>query len=168
LPFCKVALRAEKPVSVNYPKELKTLGNHLRKKRLDLKLLQKEVAKKLGTTPCTVRNWETNKSNPSLAFIPTIVQFLGYVPYDTSNQDFGKKIAVRRCFLGLRQKDLARLIGVDPSTIKHWEKGEHRPEKRLLKRLAALFINNQLPYRPQNSDAAGFVSRNNADLSLKD
>jgi len=111
-------------------------------------MLQKEVSETPGTTVCTVGNWGKNRSNPSLAFIPKIIQFLGYVPYDTSNQDFGKKIAARRRLLGLRQKDLARLIRVDPSTIKHWEKGEHRPEKRLLKRLAALFINNQLPYRP--------------------
>ena len=78
-----MALRAKKPVSAAYPKELKTLGDHLRKRRLELKMLQKEVAEKLGTTPCTIRNWEKNRSNPSLGFIPKIIQFLGYMPYDT-------------------------------------------------------------------------------------
>jgi len=48
LPFCRVALKAERPVLPFYPKSLKTLGDHFKKKRLDLKLLQKDVAKKIG------------------------------------------------------------------------------------------------------------------------
>ena len=136
MPFCKVALRAQNPVSPAYPKELKSLGNHLKKRRLDLKMLQKEVAEKLGTTVCTVRNWEKNRSNPSLVFIPKIIRFLGYTPYDTSNQDFGKQIAAKRQFLDLSQKQLAHHVGVDPSTIRSWEKGRRRPEKNLLKKLA--------------------------------
>ena len=47
LPFCKNTLKAQKPASFPYPKRLKTLGGHLRKKRLDIKLQQKEVAEEL-------------------------------------------------------------------------------------------------------------------------
>jgi hypothetical protein len=46
LPFCKIVLKAKKPASALYPKKLNTLGDHLRRKRLDLKLFQKEVARK--------------------------------------------------------------------------------------------------------------------------
>jgi DNA-binding XRE family transcriptional regulator len=56
-------------------------------------MLQKEAAKRFGITVCTVRNWEKNRSNPFLICVPKIIQFLGYTPYDTSNLDFGKKIA---------------------------------------------------------------------------
>jgi transcriptional regulator with XRE-family HTH domain len=140
LPFCKVALRAQKPILPAYPKELKSLGDHLKKRRIDLKLLQKDVAQMFGTTTCTIRNWEKDRSNPSLAFIPKIIQFLGYTPYDTSNLDFGKKIAAKRRFLGLSQKDLARLIRIDPSTVRHWEKGRHWPQKTSLEKLAAFFV----------------------------
>jgi transcriptional regulator with XRE-family HTH domain len=139
-----VALRAKKPDFRPYPKELKSIGDHLRKRRLDLKMLQKELADKFGTTTCTIRNWEKNRSNPSLTFIPKIIQFLDYVPYDTSEQDFGKKIATYRRFLGLRQKDLAQVIGVDPSTIRFWEKGKHRPSKLLLRLLTAFFAHGGL------------------------
>jgi transcriptional regulator with XRE-family HTH domain len=140
---CEIVLWAKKPPSKPYPKELKTTGDHLKKRRLELNMLQKELAERLGTTICTVRNWEKNRSSPSLIFIPKIIQFLGYVPYDAQTQDFGKKIAARRRFLGLRQKDLARKIGVDPCTIRSWEKGEHEPSKPLLRILAALF---HIPY----------------------
>lgn len=108
-------------------------------------MLQKDIAEKLGATVCTYRNWEKNRSNPSLHFIPKIIQFLGYTPYDASNLDFGKKIAAKRRLLGLSQKDLARLIGVDPCTIRSWEKSRHRPERKHLKRLAAFIIQSGLP-----------------------
>jgi transcriptional regulator with XRE-family HTH domain len=139
LPRCKLTFQAKKPDLAAYPRELRTLGDHLRKKQLELKMLQKELADRFGTTVCTVRNWEKNRSNPSLPFIPKVIKFLGYVPYDTSNQDFGKKIATSRRLLGLSQKDLARLIGVDPSTIRSWEKGKHKPSKPLMRILAAFF-----------------------------
>jgi len=68
-----VSLRAKKPLSAAYPKELKTVGDHLRRRRLELKPLQEDVAERLGTTPCTLRNWEKNRSSLSLAFIPKII-----------------------------------------------------------------------------------------------
>jgi DNA-binding transcriptional regulator YiaG len=141
---CEIVLWAKKPPSKPYPKELKTIGDHLKKQRLELNMLQKELAERFGATVCTVRNWEKNRSNPSLPFIPRIIQFLGYVPYGASNPDFGKKIATNRRSLGLRQKDLAQVIGVDPSTIRFWEKGKHRPSKLSLRLLTAFFAHGRL------------------------
>ena len=40
----KITLRGEKAPSLTYPKELKSLGDHIRKRRLDLGLTQDEVA----------------------------------------------------------------------------------------------------------------------------
>jgi transcriptional regulator with XRE-family HTH domain len=102
-------------------------------------VLQKEVAERFGTTVCTVRNWEKNHSRPSLIFIPKIIQFLGYVPYDTSEQDFGKKIAAKRKLLCLSQKQMAIQIEVEPCTIRSWEKGKHKPSKESLRILATYF-----------------------------
>lgn len=108
-------------------------------------MLQKEIAAKLQTTVCTYRGWERNQRNPSHRYIPRIVQFLGYIPFDTEFENLGQKIHAYRQFTGLRQKDLACLLGVDPSTIYHWEKGKHKPERRLLKELAAFFAVNKAP-----------------------
>jgi transcriptional regulator with XRE-family HTH domain len=140
LPTCKLTFQAKRPDFKPYPKQLKTIGDHLKKQWLDLNIPQKEVAKHLQATVYTVRNWEKNRSNPSLPFIPKIIQFLGYVPYDTQTQDFGKKIATSRRLLGLSQKDLARLIGVDPCTIRSWEKSKHRPQHfKILLQIDTLF-----------------------------
>jgi DNA-binding XRE family transcriptional regulator len=48
-----------------YPKLLQSLGDHLRKHRLDLGLLQREVAMQLGVAPATYPNWETYDVTPS-------------------------------------------------------------------------------------------------------
>ncbi len=108
-------------------------------------MLQKEVAAKLQTTVCTYRSWQRNQRNPSYRYLPRIVKFLGYIPFDAESEDLGQKIRAYRKFMGLRQRDLALLLGVDPSTIYHWEKGKHKPEKRLLKELAAFFVVNKTP-----------------------
>jgi hypothetical protein len=44
LPFCHVQLTARKQLLPAYPHELRTLGDHLRKPRIDLGLLQSNVA----------------------------------------------------------------------------------------------------------------------------
>jgi len=51
LPICHFVLKAQKPNRKPYPKELKTYGDHLRKKRLDLNLSQPQVAKIINAIP---------------------------------------------------------------------------------------------------------------------
>ena len=139
MPFCKVTLKARKPVSAAYPKRLKTLGDHLRKRRLDLKLLQEEVAQKLGTSNTSIYNWENNRASPSLYSIPGIIKFLGYVPDFRQANTLGEKIVISRRLLGLTQKELAHRLGIDPSTLGRWERGKSTPSKKQLKKLNALF-----------------------------
>jgi len=138
LPFCKVTLKAQKPAPDAYPKKLKTLGDHLRKKRLDLKLLQKEVAQKLGVDEATICNWENNRSSSSLCYIPKIVEFLGYVPDCIKANTLGKRITTLRKLLGITQKELAHRLGVDPGTLACWERDKSNPHKRLLTKLNVL------------------------------
>jgi DNA-binding transcriptional regulator YiaG len=80
LPFCHVTLRAQKTRDPAYPRELKTLGDHLRKRRLDFGLLQREVAKSLGVRVKTLRNWERGKTAPQRRFLPRSFGFLGADP----------------------------------------------------------------------------------------
>ena len=57
-----------KPVTV-------TLGDHLRRRRIELGLFQKDVATKLGVTASTIWNWE-HGWEIGKRFIPRIIQFL--------------------------------------------------------------------------------------------
>ena len=80
LPFCHIALRSSKPKPPNYPCVLNTLGDHIRKRRLELGLYQREVASKIGVDESTVYRWERNETSPPSRFIPQIINFLGYNP----------------------------------------------------------------------------------------
>jgi DNA-binding XRE family transcriptional regulator len=91
LPFCHLACKAPKHASEAYPEELTTLGDHSRAKRLDLELLQKDVAQLLKADANSVINWEQNRSEPSLKYIPSIIEFLGYVPKTLTPQDWGNR-----------------------------------------------------------------------------
>ena len=139
LPFCKVPLRAQRPPAPAYPKTLKTLGDHLRKRRLDLKILQKDVAQKLGVDEATVYNWETNRTKPNLSVIPKLIDFIGYTPFETSTQTLAEKIKTYRQLIGITQKTLAKNLGIDPTTLARWEKRKGRPSKELLERLNQFF-----------------------------
>jgi transcriptional regulator with XRE-family HTH domain len=61
---------------VAYPKELRTLGDHLRKRRLDLGLLQRQVAEQLGVDKTTVYNWESHRTAPPPVYEHRIAAFL--------------------------------------------------------------------------------------------
>jgi len=136
LPFCQTSLKARKPLPIAYPKALKTLGDHLRKRRLDKKLLQKEVGHLLGVDKCTINNWETNRATPALFHIPRIIKFIGYIPWEIQEGD----IKTRRQLWGISQESLAKQIGVDPGTVARWETGKRKPGKVFLKMLGEFFM----------------------------
>ena len=117
LPFCHLTLKAPKPLPSNYPLQTKSLGDHIKRRRLDLKILQKEAAKKIGVDETTIWLWENNCVEPSISYIPKIIEFLGYTPFDTKYNSLGEKIITFRRIHGLSQKKLALLIGIDSTTI---------------------------------------------------
>ena len=113
--------------SRNRPVEqLKTLGDHLLRRRLTLKLLQREVADQFGADKASIHNWETDLTKPSLEYMPAIIRFLGYNPLPASTKWSDRLTNYRRA-LGISQKEAARRIGVDPSTLARWERAEREP-----------------------------------------
>ena len=127
LPFCKTELKVERPLSPDYPTALNTLGDHIRKKRLDLGLFQKDIANIIGTNESTIWNWENNYATPYISYLPNIIKFLGYVPFETSCDTLRDKLITSRKLSGLSQRKFARLIGIDSSTLGRWERGKTKP-----------------------------------------
>jgi transcriptional regulator with XRE-family HTH domain len=108
LPFCHVVLRAQKPRSEAYPLELNTLGDHIKKRRLDLKLTQEKVAQTIGVCREVVSDWEAGHTSPRVGLMRKVVEFLGYTPFDDlahrcSSEETG--IAVK--LLGLTREKTA-------------------------------------------------------------
>jgi transcriptional regulator with XRE-family HTH domain len=58
-----------------------SLGDHLRKRRIELALTLKRAAARLGVTDYTVINWEYNRTEPPVTAIPVLVRLLGYAPF---------------------------------------------------------------------------------------
>ena len=63
-----------------YKDNPQTLGEHLRKRRLELGFYQKDVALRLGISPWTYLSWEGDRKRPLVSMMPRLVAFLGYDP----------------------------------------------------------------------------------------
>jgi transcriptional regulator with XRE-family HTH domain len=106
------------------------VGDHLRRRRLVLKLLQRQVAEQLGVTKASIHNWEGNHGKPELKYMPAIIRFLGYNPLPPG-KGWAERLVQCRTVLGLSQKESAARIGVDPCTLARWERAEREPVGKL-------------------------------------
>ncbi len=127
LPFCDLKLRSPRPLDRAYPTELRAIGDHVRKCRLDLGLLQREVALRIGVDETTVFNWEAETASPGLRALPEVIRFLSYDP---------RLVRHLRQKQGLSMDALADLLDVGTSTVRGWECRGRRPSPRLHARLA--------------------------------
>ena len=142
LPICQITLKASKPNEKPYPKQLITIGDYIKKRRLDLNFTQRDIAKLIGVKEESVYNWENNRSNPKVYLLPKITEFLGYVPFEPPNETIGYKIKSYRKEYGLSQRRLAKLWGVDQTTIRDWENGKHKPIEKMKKKVTELLLKN--------------------------
>lgn len=145
MPFCKLTLSRPKPLDPAYPRELKTIGDHLRKRRLDLGLLQREAATRLGVNKKTYEGWECHRASPDLRAVPAVIRFLGYNPEARAAESLGGRIRTARRARGLSTRELARELAVDPSTVEKWEIELHHPPVKYWPRILALVGDSPVP-----------------------
>lgn len=127
LPFVQVIVKARKPSAV--PRHPSTLGQHLKKRRIELGLLQKEVADRLGLDQSTVGNWEKDRTYPAVRFLPRLIEYLGYDPLPKP-KTIGERLRFKREAMGLSRKRLAVLLGIDDGTLQRYELGVWRAGPR--------------------------------------
>jgi DNA-binding XRE family transcriptional regulator len=126
VPFCRQtpltlkALRAR-----DYSETPQTLGEHLKKRRRELGLLQREAAERMGVSTDTVVNWEKDKSKPVAAQFRPVVAFLGYDPTPASSTLAGRLAAKQRS-LGASLAQIARHLGWDPGSLRRYLVGTWR------------------------------------------
>ena len=126
LPIGQIWIKASKPKDFRYPLHPKTLGDHIRRRRIDLNLLQRELGQHIGVHGLSVTNWELNRTIPELKHMPAILSFLGYNPLSRPTTLAERLVLHRRC-RGWSQKRLADELDVDPTTLARWERGEKTP-----------------------------------------
>ncbi|MGH7500031.1 MAG: helix-turn-helix domain-containing protein [Gemmatimonadales bacterium] len=136
MPFCHLCLTAARPLPRSYPQVLAIIGDHLRRRRLDLGLRQREVAYRLGVDTTTVTNWELNRTTPAIRSVPGIILFLGYLPFAAPGS-IVQQLTVTRTVRGLSRQAAARILDVDPATLWRWESEQRMPGAAFLARIEA-------------------------------
>ena len=118
---CHIRLTAQAAKLSRFPTNLKTIGDHILKRRLDLRKDQRGGSHAIGVTEDTISSWERCAHEPALEYMPKVIEFPGYVPFETC-KTLGERIRFYRMSLGLSQVDFARRLGVTHSTVRAWEK----------------------------------------------
>ncbi len=111
LTFCLSRLLGKRPPDPAYPKQIDTIGDHIRKRRLDLGITQKLVGAQIGVTVDTIANCEGQRSYPALPHMPAIIRFIGYNPFSEADTLAGR-LARYRTSRGISQKTLAKTLGL--------------------------------------------------------
>ena len=136
-------LKAQKPIH-GLPKELKTIGDHIRVKRIKSTEPLKDVASKIGVNQWTLMNWEGHRTkNIAAKYYPRIMRYLNYCPLveeaeikgKGKTKTFGQRIKLHRLHFGMNQKQFSQLLKVDPTTVKFWENGKWKPLIKIVNKL---------------------------------
>jgi transcriptional regulator with XRE-family HTH domain len=127
VPFCRqtpLTLKALRPK--DYSEDPQTIGQHLKRRRRELGLLQREASERMGVPAEIVANWENGKTEPVAVQFQPVVVFLGYDPTPES-----KTLAER---LGTSLAQIARHLGWDPGSLRRYLDGTWgiSPDRRTL------------------------------------
>ena len=138
LPFSRLKRTIPKPLGSKYLAQPITLGEKLRNRRLELHLWQKDVAELIGVTEDSITYWEVNRHEPRVEYYPKIIEFLGYFPFEIDTSTLGGKIKRYRYMKGVTQEELAKELGVDESTVNHYERNNKKPLRKTMAKLAPI------------------------------
>jgi DNA-binding XRE family transcriptional regulator len=125
LPFVSVCLKKARPKP--YPENPVTLGEHLKKRRVELGLFQRQAAAQLGIDHFTYITWEIGKRRPYTHSFARIIAFLGFDP-SPAPITLGQRIKAKRRELGMTQWKLAEHFGWDEATVFRYERDEWVPK----------------------------------------
>ena len=72
---------------------------------------QRQGSHAIGVNVDTISSWERGARGPALEYMPKVIEFLGYVPFDTC-KTLGKRIRLYRMSHGLTVIEFAKKLGV--------------------------------------------------------
>ncbi|MBT0663561.1 helix-turn-helix domain-containing protein [Geobacter pelophilus] len=128
-----IQIPLEKQQLPGYPEFPITVGEHIRKKRMDVGLLQREVAEIIGVTESSIWNWE-HGTEPELQYNPSIIKFLGYIPFDCPDDTIGRLAWYRRV-QGLTVVALGNQMKIHPDQLYEWLSATRKPFNKSLQRI---------------------------------
>jgi magnesium chelatase family protein len=124
LPAIPVPLSAQKPEVTAL--EGDTLGQMLKRRRVERGLWLKDAAAEMGIGLFTLIKWEKQGTQPEAHYYPAIIAFLGYDPWPEPTTT-GEMLLAERRRRGLTIRQAADLMRIDQGTLARWEAGSHQP-----------------------------------------
>lgn len=126
MPFCRgVPLHLKALRKKDYSEEPKTLGEHLKKRRKELGLLQREAAERLGCDVFTYINWEKNRTRPIASRFRPVINFLGHDPMPEPTT-LAERLEGKRRATGMTFGQVAERLGWDEGTLTRYLNGTWR------------------------------------------
>ena len=124
-PILPLKLSVKKPKDRKYPKEVLTVGDEIKKIRLDRNLTQKEVSKHLKVNKNFIYELELNKRKLTIFALHKAYLFLGYIPkiLKIDENILQGKLFIYRIKKSLTYTKLSIQIDLDKSTLSNFEKG---------------------------------------------
>jgi transcriptional regulator with XRE-family HTH domain len=117
-----------------FPDHPTTLGEHLKKARIERGLLQRDVAKSLRVDSMSIVNWEKRRTKVGARFVPAIIRWLGYDPLPEA-RSVAEWIVIERTRRGMARRQLARALRWDEGTLRQYEENRAEPDARRLAQL---------------------------------
>jgi DNA-binding XRE family transcriptional regulator len=162
LPFCDrvVSVPRDKYLpsrirGVPVQKDFNSLGGHLRRRRLQLKIFQSEAAHRMKVSNRTLSLWECDRLYPTWFYWPRICAYLGFDIFtdstlgrpkgnESSSVAFlssgtpmttGQKIIKQRMEMRKTRTQYAEELGISYKTLWNWEHDRRKPCRSQLKKL---------------------------------
>jgi len=132
LPFARITLKALIEKEAERPPQ--SLGEHIRRRRRELGISQRQATKDLGVNDWTVLNWEKGRTAPPIGAIPAILLWLGHDPFPRPRTLQERMLAARRA-AGWTIGEAARQLGVNAATWGDWERTGRVPWRHYQRRL---------------------------------
>ena len=120
---------------VRIPVQPQTVGDHIRKRRLGLKMLQRDVAEQLGVDKTSVFNWEANTSTPGNPVyarhhqVPRLQSAAGVERLGPSGWSGNEQV------WAYRRRTALYALASTPARWRRWERGERQPAGEMLNRV---------------------------------
>lgn len=125
-PILPLRLKTSKPKHPHYPKEIKTVGDELRTVRLDRKLTQEQIAQQLGVNRNFIYEMELGHHMNTIYALHKVFLFFGFLPktLKINETTLRGQLFAHRMRNGLTYQAVAKMIGLDKSTIARYERGQ--------------------------------------------
>jgi transcriptional regulator with XRE-family HTH domain len=105
-----------------------TLGDHLRRRRFDLRHSQPEAAVQIGVSADTLQRWEADGVLPDPGVLDAVEDYLGLC-FVRWTRNIGPRLKAWRKARGLDQLCAARRIGVCLETATSWREDGSRQRR---------------------------------------